>query len=867
MNVDLSKIGEFINNSIYLASKLDDWVVNQYPRTDVFGDMQYQNGFLIGMLRSLGWLIVQGIANLLKGAENLLSAVYSTMGFLYDSDSPVGAFIQKFSPYFFIPVLFALIFIGYQMIIKSPEDRPKALKNGVIMQNIIILICVFAIVPMAAGGANTVQTICNLVIDTNNTTMTTQIERDRNVDDSKRAKSTSEIIAENYVNDYLYMWANATNAEKNNEDNADSMPIPKLSKKTVVPNISYDTYGRNAFIGERENKVNNKYYLDMQAKDIFAINPSELMYTTGYSADEWEEGRYLIDLHCDGQGSNIQIIGSSDMWNFLDSRPLNEMLGSYNYRYNIDWLPLFISLIATGLVILFSSLKTAKIIYELAVGEILALFFALGDIMGGDKIKALLKALLNLILTLLINLTLLEFFLMAQKYLSVLKANGTINAVEEALILFFFALAAVDGPYCLQQIMSINAGTKSAAATIAGTAFAATRAAKSAGQGISKLAHAPGKAVAGIHGFAINGLGGTRTGKSIQQNKDQKVRGMQSREALNPDSERNKQNAFNAKYGDAKRNIETDKINESVNPNSEANKQKAFNQQYGDDKRKLEASKINEELDPNSEINKQKDFNQKHGDVKRSLEEGRIKDGMNPNSETNKQKRFNEQYGDDKRILEADKINDGMSNRNNNKPKYNSNAPQLKDKPLEMKTNEYVNKRGEEIAKENGSTPVAAYTEAAQEYQKAEHEKQDFDSQSFSGISSDNLSSKDSTNDSPHYNESIPSGHVNTPTGAISGAEASAVKEVTGTYYNEVETAAKNYRTEQAIEGNHVSKSESIRQSINRGDLSHLGISAKHQDIVVKTMSNMKSKPVTTNTASKSLNRANTPINLNKKKK
>ena len=61
------------------------------------------------------------------------------------------------------------------------------------------------------------------------------------------------------------------------------------------------------------------------------------------------------------------------------------------YRYYIDFLPIFVSLISMAFALLFSAFKVGRIIFDLAVHEFLAMIFAASDFTSGQRLKQVLK--------------------------------------------------------------------------------------------------------------------------------------------------------------------------------------------------------------------------------------------------------------------------------------------------------------------------------------------------------------------------------------------------------------------------------------------------------------------------------------------
>lgn len=70
-------------------------------------------------------------------------------------------------------------------------------------------------------------------------------------------------------------------------------------------------------------------------------------------------------------------------------------LSSYYYRYKVDMFPIFLSEIATILVMVFTFFKVVRLCYELIVNHFFAYIFAITDIASGAKLREALKSILS----------------------------------------------------------------------------------------------------------------------------------------------------------------------------------------------------------------------------------------------------------------------------------------------------------------------------------------------------------------------------------------------------------------------------------------------------------------------------------------
>ena len=252
-----------------------------------------------------------------------------------------------------------------------------------------------------------------------------------------------------------------------------------------------------------------------------------------------------------------------------------DWLGSYPYRYTIDWLPMLVELIATTLVYFFITFKAATLIWELAVNHILLYIFAAGDLTGGRKVREILKSMLSIFATILFVYIDLQVFLMACDFLDTTEIKGFSNA----LIKVFFAYACIDGPQILERVFGIDAGLKRPAAVLAGAAAIGVKAAKT-------TAHATGsmkKGAVGLGGYFagrhaahqdMNGLfdndSNDESGRHSNSNDPSSTNGSNESNSLhNGDQNTSPNTTFEDEAVNTNPNQENDNLDDAFSPSKE----------------------------------------------------------------------------------------------------------------------------------------------------------------------------------------------------------------------------------------------------------------------------------------------------------
>lgn len=187
-----------------------------------------------------------------------------------------------------------------------------------------------------------------------------------------------------------------------------------------------------------------------------------------------------------------------------------ELLSSYYYRYKIDWIPLFISLIAMLVAFVFSAIKIAKITFELAYNVYVLLFVSAVDMTSGERTKRVCSEILSLFLVLVAIAAMFRVYIIGVSWVS-----HTFEGLAQAFAMFGFSWALIDGPNIIQKLFGIDAGLSSAFHTFMGVYNSARAAA-----GITKGAMHAAKAgmhmapkVAGGAAVAAAATGGFAAGK------------------------------------------------------------------------------------------------------------------------------------------------------------------------------------------------------------------------------------------------------------------------------------------------------------------------------------------------------------------
>ncbi len=348
----------------------------------------------------------------------LANGAYELLNVIYSlsgfiTSPAVIEFIDSWKPAFFVAFTLAAIMVGYYLLVNPEKEKPP------IMRNILMAVLIITALPtIMLLGTNAALSGASAV----NSSVSSETIGDLSYADQIYVNSLTDL---KYLSQQSWDTSLATASQRNN--------------------VHYEAQLTNLDINERmwpDQMTNNE-----KANEVFYKKP--VVDSTG----------------------NI-----TDTEDFSTSGMIWQLIPVY-YRYNVDYFSLFITLIATILALFFIAYKTARLLWELAVHQFLALFFATTDFVSGAKTKKVISSIFSILVTIFMTSILLRFYLLGSQYLQTLD----INVIVKGFILLFWALACIDGPDLLERILGIDAGLKSGWRTTIGM-YAAGRTAAHVGK-------------------------------------------------------------------------------------------------------------------------------------------------------------------------------------------------------------------------------------------------------------------------------------------------------------------------------------------------------------------------------------------------
>lgn len=387
-----------------------------------------ESNFFMDILHWLGWAIVKGLRTLANGAESLVDGMYE----LLDFTTYIG--IDKFFSDSDFKILltilfaFALIVLAWTLIFNSKENN----KPKVIQQ-----LCIVALV---LTGLPTLFTFLNDI---------TVASREY-IQGGSETNISDEILA-NSITDLKYI---------------DGVGFENYA---VNGNTVTGGNGKNGFSGDN---IGNIGY----------IKPDEKI------TDESEINNEDILLRCLTTADN----GTLTVAEFEEHKFLGIDMTDWYYRYHIDYLSIYIALIATIITYLLTAWKIGQIIYEIAFHQLMAVFMSASDLTTGQRTKTVFKSIGSLYTVLILLPLLLRIFVIGQSYIMSRIDNAFISSFALLVLAFFI----VQGPNIIEKCLGVDAGVKNGFQTLF-AGYMAARSAFAVARGVGRTAASVAGGVAG----------------------------------------------------------------------------------------------------------------------------------------------------------------------------------------------------------------------------------------------------------------------------------------------------------------------------------------------------------------------------------
>lgn len=389
----------------------DNEVVNKLQE---FTDILSLSTLVLDALRSMGWILIRGLAVLIDGLEKVTDSILLTKAFF--NNSQVVEFVSTIQPFLYVLLASSFLFTGYLIIFQKKFDREGFLIN---------LFITLLILGLLSPTMTQVSEFSDTAID-----FTTQ---------NSGENSSSESISN------------------------------QILRENIHDLIEYDRNDFSGLEGEALNSLPQSHLRNIDINEVFDSNEFRL----GSTGEQISQSK----LTWNGETMETSKLDQSGVeWN-----------NQYYYRYQPNWLTIFVTLGIMGFTLFSIAYKLARLSFELAFNYVLAILVAPADLHSGQKTKKVIQSILNTFLVIILIFVSIKLYTIGTAYLA-----ETLDGFAYLIALIAFSVALIDGPNMVERLFGIDAGLKRGWGVALG-AYAAGKGVTSAGaHAVSNVARAAG---------------------------------------------------------------------------------------------------------------------------------------------------------------------------------------------------------------------------------------------------------------------------------------------------------------------------------------------------------------------------------------
>lgn len=247
--------------------------------------------------------------------------------------------------------------------------------------------------------------------------------------------------------------------------NGEASLSESILKRNVHDLIEHDSKNFDAATGESLNAIPTELIDNIRINEIFDKNNYDLSATGNKLAES-----YIL---WNGKETSLGKLDQGGVeWN-----------NQYYYRYQPNWLTIFVTLGIMGFTLFSIAYKLARLSFELAFNYVLAILIAPADLHSGQKTKKVIQSILNTFLVIILIFVSIKLYTIGTAYLA-----ETLDGFAYLIALIAFSVALIDGPNMVERLFGIDAGLKRGWGVALG-AYAAGKGVTSAGaHAVSKVA-------------------------------------------------------------------------------------------------------------------------------------------------------------------------------------------------------------------------------------------------------------------------------------------------------------------------------------------------------------------------------------------
>ena len=459
------------------------------------------------LIRMLLLGIAQALRMLCDALENLFKLSWKFFSFL--SSEQLSGMIAPYKGLIITILVCAVAILGLNYMLRGSEMLSQG-QHRIVFQNILLIGCVLVLVPVLISGQSMFS----------NVTSSDSLSNYFGADDGRDSQVYTNIVkgstgtqadaaaADSLTDIDYFLFNSQVGISKYN-------PLSYNTKDSMIGKRSLYAYsnangGAFRYIENNITAFMTADYINKQAASMSTEynddNYSTMCggYVTAHKADGSNEesgGKFwevILKHHWSYSkfGSLPAEICANGAW--YDPSPVAGLArGDLPYKISVDWLTLYISLIASIIMMAGTAYKVIKIIMDLAFSYLLGSIVAAGDLSNGRKVREVITGIVGIIVSLFFSAVLFHFFKAARAYLT--SASWLSNEpLVRSIFLIFVALACIQGPSLMQKILGVDGGSARSLGTLAVAGGATAHAAKSATGAVKKVTKPVGKGAKAI---------------------------------------------------------------------------------------------------------------------------------------------------------------------------------------------------------------------------------------------------------------------------------------------------------------------------------------------------------------------------------
>lgn len=452
------------------------------------------------MFTGISMAIAKGLSAILNAFEGFASNCYKFLSFS-ESDA-MSDLYDILTDYIWIPLLICAVIVCFKLV--SGDINKQSGKQ--FLKNFGVFIFVIAFLPSIFSFMN-------------NNVITGDY-----LSDISGEMTAADSILRTHVVDMEYIVAKTYNDNADFKKLCDCLKDGNLTENIAINTddliksmkSSQDTYANSNFALNLCSFNNNSWnYNAAVGDDESGDESSDKKYGIFQYGIMTQDGSQLVDnVSNDNLGSTAMsteqmnqvqsfVISKDKLYRFypLPTGFFDTWIGKEYYnRYYIDWLQIWLQLIATAVMYFCIGYSVIKLSWELIIHQTFAPVMAAMDLAGGQRIKKYLSAIVGCYAGLLISAMIIKIYSALPAFIhSTNGMNIQIGDLTESIILIICAIIFLDGPNIISQYFGTKTGVR-------GGMMLAGAAAAMAGRAIHKTASSStGALIGGFEGYRNGG--------------------------------------------------------------------------------------------------------------------------------------------------------------------------------------------------------------------------------------------------------------------------------------------------------------------------------------------------------------------------